>query len=238
MKTIHEESRRYWKNRTDARHRYAGEDWFERYAGELIALVPAGGTLLDVGCGACDYTPYLATKFDRVIGIDFSPAMLEAAHVRVAQFQLSNVTLLEGDAISFPAEVERADAILVNGLLQYLDDKALQKHLAECTRVLAPGGIICWGSVPNLHLRWLWYVGALSTPPPPLRQMIKQWWQVVQSQRRAERSGDALWDNIGRWFEPAKLKAKAEAAGYMCEFRNSWFSEYRFHAILRRASAG
>ena len=237
MKSLHEQSIIHWEGRADAGHRNTDESSFERYASELIALLPCGGSLLDVGCGACDCTAYLATKFERVIGLDFSAAMLRSAQARLAQLQLTNVTLLQGDATSLPVAGKRVNALLANQVLQYLDNSSLEKHLAECARVLAADGIVCWANIPNVHRRQLWYAGAFDTPPPSFMEMSRRWWNRRRDERRAQRRGDKLWDGIGRWFEPLELKRQAEAAGFFCEFRYSWFYEYRFHALLHRTPA-
>jgi cyclopropane-fatty-acyl-phospholipid synthase len=231
---LQEQSWIHWEGRVEAGHRHTSEQWFEKYAAELSALLPREGILLDIGCGTCDFTPYLGTKFERVIGVDFSDAMLRAGAARIRQFRLENVTLLQGHATSLPAAINRADVILANQLLQYLDDDSLQKHVAECARVLAPGGLICWGGIPNLHRRQLWYAGALASQPLPIYQMLRQLLRTRSRLRRATRRGDELWDGIGRWFEPSKLKSLAESNGFTCEFRHSWFYEYRFHALLSR----
>jgi ubiquinone/menaquinone biosynthesis C-methylase UbiE len=234
MMTLKVQSRDYWRGRQHAEYRNAGEEWLKRYADELLALVPNGGTLLDIGCGACEYTPYLATRFDHIVAVDFSESMLSAARERLSKFQLRNVTLLQGDASGLPEQVEHANVIIANGLLQYLDDDALTQHLQECKRVLTQDGTLFWGLVPNAHRRQLWYAGALDSPPPSTAQMLSRWWHSYRYRSVAEKSGDSLWDGVGRWFEPEKLRARVENEGFTWEVRHSWFYEYRFHAVLRR----
>ena len=63
-------ARRYWSTQSDAKHRSTDEAAYARYADELLAIVPASGTLVDVGCGACEVTAHLAPYFDHVIGFD------------------------------------------------------------------------------------------------------------------------------------------------------------------------
>ena len=65
-------SQAFWKDKTEAQHRHHDERWFRLYAQELLAIMPSGGTLLDVGCGAAQLTTYLAGQFDSIIGIDLS----------------------------------------------------------------------------------------------------------------------------------------------------------------------
>src|SRR5437868_1162393 len=93
-KTLIPDSQKYWSDKTDAKHRYSTEKWLQIYSSELLALLPQGGTLLDVGCGACQITTYLAPAFERVYAIDFSDSMLETARQRIKNLQITNISLL------------------------------------------------------------------------------------------------------------------------------------------------
>lgn len=222
---------KYWIGRVNAEHRHADEEWFARYAHELLALMPPGGTLFDVGCGSCQMTTYLAGAYDRIVAFDFSESMLEAARKRIAGQGLTNMTVLTGEAAHFPEGAGLADVILANGVVQYLDESAMKQHLAECARSLAPGGIVCWGMVPNAHLRWKWYSGVLSNPRPPLTERIHR--RLRRSRDWLRHRGGHLWDGMGHWFVQEELRRRCEAAGFDVEFRNSWYYEYRFTALLR-----
>jgi ubiquinone/menaquinone biosynthesis C-methylase UbiE len=231
---LQELTRSFYNGRTDAGHRYSSEAWLARYAEELLALMPSGGTLLDVGCGSCQITTYLAAAFDRVVAFEPSDSMREAALERSELVGAYNVQVLKGDAVCFPPEAEQADVILTNGVIQYLDKAALCTHLLECGRVLNPGGTILWALIPDANLRRLWYLGALTNPRPPLRRMIHRYAKIQLNWWKAKRRGDILWDEIGLWFTREELRAVAEEMGFAVEFRNSWFYEYRFAALLTR----
>jgi cyclopropane-fatty-acyl-phospholipid synthase len=222
----------YWIGKVNAEHRHADEPWFERYAQELAALMPHGGTLFDVGCGSCQITTYLAPAYDRIVAFDFSESMLAAARTRIAERGITNMTVLTGEAVRFPESEATANAILANGVVQYLDEAAMRRHLAECARVLAPGGVVCWGMVPNRYLRWKWYSGQLANPRPPLTERVKRRWYRSKDFMRAR--GAHLWDGIGYWFTQEEMRRVCESAGFDVEFRNSWYYEYRFTALLRR----
>jgi len=226
----------FFDGRVDAGHRHHSEDWFARYADELLAMMPQGGTLLDLGCGSCQITTHMARAFDRVIGVDLSDSMLKAGRERIEMFGLDNASALYGDAANFPAEVEEANVILAYGVIQYLDPPVLRAHLAECARVLAPGGLLCWGLVPNANLRHLWYMGALSNPRPLPRRMVRSYVKTALRWWKGKREGNILWDEMGIWFTQEELRQAAEEAGFEIEFRYSWYYEYRFHALLRKAN--
>ncbi len=110
------------------------ESLFGRLGGD-----PRGGTCVEVGCGPGRMTGALAERFDRVIALDVSPAMLEQARRNVmaqnAEFRLVPGDRLEGldDGI--------ADAVVCYLVLQHLPDAGVVRtHLREFARVLAPGG--------------------------------------------------------------------------------------------------
>src|SRR5215217_3344785 len=50
---------------------------------ERLGADPRGGTCVEVGCGSGRMTGALAERFDRVLALDVSPAMLERARAAV-----------------------------------------------------------------------------------------------------------------------------------------------------------
>jgi SAM-dependent methyltransferase len=97
---------------------------------------------LDVGCGpaflACDLGREVGPS-GRIIGIDESPEMLEAARARIAREGLGDrVEVREGDAarLDFPA----ATFDFVTAAQVYLYVADVEGALAETARVLRPGG--------------------------------------------------------------------------------------------------
>ncbi len=100
---------------------------------------PHGGTCVEVGCGPGRMTGALAERFDRVIGLDVSPAMLEQARANVSA---PNVELraVSGERLDgVPDGV--ADALVCYLVLQHLPSaRVVRSYLAEFARVLAPAG--------------------------------------------------------------------------------------------------
>ncbi len=110
-------------------------------AGVLERLALAGDeTVLDAGCGSGRVTEHLAERLPagRVIALDGSPAMLEAARGRLSRFG-RRVAYLEADlARPLPLDEASVDAILSTATFHWVGDHdALFKHLAA---VLRPGG--------------------------------------------------------------------------------------------------
>ena len=100
---------------------------------------PHGGVCVEVGCGPGRMTGELALRFDRVLALDVSAAMLELArsNVQVAnvEFQLVSGTRLDG------VDDGTADALVCYLVLQHLPGgKAVRAYLREFARVLSPHG--------------------------------------------------------------------------------------------------
>jgi SAM-dependent methyltransferase len=70
--------------------RVEGDPW-ERYLDELAARLPAGGRVLDLGCGNGAKIARLGERFE-VVAVDISEQQLELARARLPQ-----ATLLRGD---------------------------------------------------------------------------------------------------------------------------------------------
>ncbi|MHC3380468.1 class I SAM-dependent methyltransferase [Haloarcula sp. H-GB5] len=98
----------------------------------------AGGveTALDVGCGNGRHAELLAGVADRVVGLDASRALLQAATDRVGD----SVALLQGDATRLPLTAGSVDLAVYVATLHHLPSRSARRaSLNELARVLAPG---------------------------------------------------------------------------------------------------
>ncbi|WP_052889866.1 class I SAM-dependent methyltransferase [Thermogemmatispora carboxidivorans] len=109
------------------------------------APLPEGGRVLDLACGPGGWALELAFAYPKVevIGVDISQAVIEYARAQAwsrglqnAHFQVMNIM----EPLAFPD----ATFDLVNGrlLLGFMLPGAWPKLLAECRRLLKPGGVI------------------------------------------------------------------------------------------------
>jgi ubiquinone/menaquinone biosynthesis C-methylase UbiE len=223
----------YWQKRNDAGHRLSTEDWFEKNATELLHLFPAKGVLLDVGCGNAEILAYLAPHFESAIGIDFSSSMLNAARRRLDAKPLPNVNLMLADACDIPIGNQKTDLILSYQVAQNLDDAQLRRHLRECRRILRQGGIVGVCSVPWANLRHLRECGGLTGPRiSPAGLLLRYCTRAPRGLYHRLKLG-VMSNGIGFWYTHEEMKSIAASEGFECEIVNSWYYEYRFHAILR-----
>jgi demethylmenaquinone methyltransferase/2-methoxy-6-polyprenyl-1,4-benzoquinol methylase len=116
---------------------------------KLIAKRAAamGNTVLDVACGTGDVAfDIRAAGARNVIGLDFSPGMIDAATAK-AQNRGSDIQFLVGDAMALPFGDNTFDACTVSFGLRNMPD--YPAAIAEMTRVLRPGGkFICLEMTP------------------------------------------------------------------------------------------
>lgn len=102
----------------------------------LLGLLPSSWVVGDLGCGTGAIAAALAPHVARVIGVDGSDEMLEAAGHRLAS--LPNVVLRRGSLEALPIDDAALDAATFVLVLHHLPAPATA--LGEARRVLKPGG--------------------------------------------------------------------------------------------------
>jgi protein-disulfide isomerase-like protein with CxxC motif/SAM-dependent methyltransferase len=102
-----------------------------------------GDTVLDVGSGSGTdalYASLVVGPQGRVIGLDFTPAMIEKARANIERMGLTYVTIVEGNATKIPLPDGGVDVVTSNGVLNLVPDKPAA--FREIFRVLRPGGLL------------------------------------------------------------------------------------------------
>ena len=109
--------------------------------------LPPGARVLDLACGTGDLCRELEKRGYRAIGVDRSAGMLAA--------QRTAAPLVRGDALRLPFRTNAVDGIVCGFALRNF--ASLKPFLAECGRVLRPGGRVALLEVSepeNALLRW------------------------------------------------------------------------------------
>lgn len=104
------------------------------------AKLKGNETILDVGCGNGDTLNSLRKNYDhmgKMFGVDAAPGILnQAAKLNRREKSGINFSVGDGRALKFPDN--NFDAVIVKHVLHNVDGH--EKVLAECHRVLKPGG--------------------------------------------------------------------------------------------------
>lgn len=108
----------------------------------VFAELPVGAAVLDLGCGAGLDALVAARRVGprgRVIGVDFSTAMLTRARRAADEAGADNVEFRLADAERIPIPDAAVDAALVNGIFNL--NPARTAIMSDLARVLRPGGL-------------------------------------------------------------------------------------------------
>ena len=128
-------------------------------AADFARLGP-GQSALDVCCGTGDLALELRRRVGpagRVVGCDFSEAMLEIARTKAAEAGMPEIEWEWGDALELPHADTTFDAVTVGFGVRNLAD--LRRGLGEMARVLRPGGRLVILEITQPHrppLSWFY----------------------------------------------------------------------------------
>lgn len=121
-----------------------------------FAKIKKGDTVIDLGSGAgndCFVARHETGSKGKVIGIDFTPIMINKARINAEKLGYNNVEFREGDIDDMPVSDDLAEVIVSNCVLNLVPSK--EKVIKEIYRVLKPGGhfsisdIVLVGNLPD-----------------------------------------------------------------------------------------
>jgi SAM-dependent methyltransferase len=139
-----------WERRADEWTAWARKPGHDVYFTRLNwpafeQLLPASGRLtLDLGCGEGRLGQLLQPAGHRLVGLDSSPTL-----AALARETGSYDRVLDADASAIPLDDGAVDLVVAFMSLHDMDDPAAA--IAECARVLEPGGLLCAAIVHPLN---------------------------------------------------------------------------------------
>ena len=125
-----------------------------------FAKIQPGDTVVDLGSGAgndCFVARAETGESGKVIGVDFTPAMIDLARNNAEKLRFNNVEFRQGDIEALPLNDNSVDVIVSNCVLNLVPDKP--KVFAEIMRTLRPGGhfsisdVVLVGALPDALLQ-------------------------------------------------------------------------------------
>jgi arsenite methyltransferase len=135
-----------------------------------FAKIKKGDVVIDLGSGAgndCFIARAETGESGKVIGIDFTPAMIDKARVNAELRGFHNVEFRQGDIEKMPVTANIADVIVSNCVLNLVPNK--KAVLKDIMRVLKPGGhfsisdVVLVGNLPeNIQNAAEMYAGCVS----------------------------------------------------------------------------
>ncbi|SDS21587.1 class I SAM-dependent methyltransferase [Microlunatus soli] len=146
---VSSERARYWLDRWDRQQEYYMPDREDRFAaiGDLleICLSRPDALVVDLGVGPGSLAHRLITRFDRidVVGVDADPLLLELADAAYgsSRFRTVRADLRRPDWFAALGLDRAPDAFVSTTALHWINKEPLRELLAECGKVIAPGGV-------------------------------------------------------------------------------------------------
>ncbi|MEL7423430.1 MAG: arsenite methyltransferase [Bacteroidota bacterium] len=121
-----------------------------------FAQIKPGDTVVDLGSGAgndCFVARAETGETGRVIGVDFTTAMIRKARANVLKLGYNNVSFVQGDIEDIPLPADIADVVVSNCVFNLVPNK--QQAFQEAHRILKPGAhfsisdIVLEGDLPT-----------------------------------------------------------------------------------------
>jgi arsenite methyltransferase len=186
-----------------------------------FARIKKGDTVVDLGSGAgndCFIARAETGETGKVIGIDFTPAMIEKARMNADKLGFNNVEFRQGDIEQMPLTSNIADVVVSNCVLNLVPDK--DAVFREIFRVLKPGGhfsisdVVITGKLPDgLRQDAEMYAGCVSGAIQKQVYLelirVNGFDNITLQKEKAIHIPD---DILSRYLGPAELKSYREGS--------------------------
>jgi ubiquinone/menaquinone biosynthesis C-methylase UbiE len=114
------------------------------------AGVSVAGRVLDAGCGGGGTALSLAEETRFAVGLDLSARFAGSGTRLAAERGIRNASFVQADGSRLPFRDEAFDLVFSHSVIEHV--ASAQAYLAECRRVLRPGGLLYLSTAPYLSL--------------------------------------------------------------------------------------
>jgi 2-polyprenyl-3-methyl-5-hydroxy-6-metoxy-1,4-benzoquinol methylase len=167
----------------------------QRFLDEIGQYLPAGGRVLDVGCGFGLFSLYFASA-DRgltVHGIDRNARRIAQARRAAGRLGLDNASYAVGDATEFRG-AGPVDAVYMLDIVHHIPEETVAPLLEQLAKTRPPGGRLIVKDVDRSPAWKRWFTHALDKvmdPRTPVR-----YWAAAELQPLIERIGFRVYRHL------------------------------------------
>ena len=142
----------------------------------LLPRLPPEPRILDVGCGTGRLALALADRAKEIVGTDVAESMVQRAREAAATAGHRHLRFIHAPADQ-PLDAGSFDAVLLSGVLSYLEDPEVAKALRAAADALRPGGLLYLrNACASAHEH---YKEATHDTPPTIYRTAQRYVQFV-----------------------------------------------------------
>lgn len=240
----------FWQQQHTPLHFHNAEEWYQKYADEIYFYLQGKKKIIDAGCGSGDIIKPLSTKFDYILGVDFSASMIDTAKINLKVLPEEKYSLHVGNIVNLKDfATSKFDGLYANQAIQYLNSEEIGVLLRSLDDIMTPDATILFLNIPNRNLKFLFknrvfhhqheqeystgdYMGFF------MKEFFRNAGHSVKSLIRRMVRGKGLLkvDASGFWQTPKYYIDLCSKHGYEAEILNSIYPPYgyRFHVLLKK----
>jgi ubiquinone/menaquinone biosynthesis C-methylase UbiE len=137
-----QDQRQYWDKAHASRELSAHSLSQTSFAEEVNRAIPPNSAMLELGCGEGNDSIYFAEQGHKVEATDFSDIAIEKNRRNLSNINLRLKTVDTSQPLPYPDG--SFDVVYARLSLHYFTDEITAKIFAEISRVLKPGGQVCF----------------------------------------------------------------------------------------------
>jgi cyclopropane fatty-acyl-phospholipid synthase-like methyltransferase len=172
--------------------------------------------VLELCCGNGLITTYLASRCNRIVGVDFIPNLAEQIDIK----KNTNISIIVEDITKVHFNSESFDKVIIYAGLQYLDYKNVITLFESVFRWLENNGLFFIGDIPDQERIWDFYNS---------QDREKVYFESVKNNKPI----------IGTWFNAKWLEKLGVYANFnnikVCQQPSHFpYAHFRFDMVLKK----